>query len=205
VGADLVRRCLVLAADHELNASTYVARCVASTGASPYGAVIAALEALSGPDHGGQANEAELLLRDPLAARDVRSLLARRLQRGHRGFAGQSCPGFGHPLYPGGDPRGAHLLQVLSTPKLARRSGAVLKVIREAAQIVDRPPNFDLGLAAVSVVLGLPAGSGLAMFLVGRSVGWVAHCIEQYATGAIIRPRARYVGVLPVEGEMSSG
>jgi citrate synthase len=203
-GADLVRRALVLSADHELNASTYVARCVASTGASPYGAVIAAIEALSGPRHGGQATADEFLLRELMQASDIKSVLARHLQRGPLGFAGEAVPGFGHPLYPGGDPRAAHLLQTLSAPRLVRRAGAALKVIREAATIVERPPNFDLALAAVSAVLKLPPGSALAMFLIGRSVGWAAHCIEQYASGAIIRPRARYVGVLPVEGEKVS-
>ena len=57
--------------------------------------------------------------------------------------------------------------------------------------------SVDFALGLVSVVLKLPPSSGLGMFLVGRSVGWIAHAIEQYATGTLIRPRARYVGVLP--------
>ncbi len=105
-GADLIRRCLVLAADHELNTSTFVARCVASTAASPYAAVIAAMGALGGPRHGGQTSHVENLLRDLVGARDVMGAFTARLQRdGLPGFGGESIPGFGHPLYPGGDVR----------------------------------------------------------------------------------------------------
>ena len=190
-GADIIRRCLVLTADHELNASTYVARCVASTGASPYAAVIAALGALSGPRHGGQTSEVETMLRSLMGARDVMGVLSARLQRGER------IPGFGHPLYPDGDPRGAAILTALNAPKLARRSGPILKLARQLSDLTGRPPNVDFALGAVSIVLNLPSGTGLGLFLVGRTVGWIAHAIEQYATGTLIRPRARYVGILP--------
>src|ERR1700683_545738 len=78
-GADLIRRCLVLAADHELNTSTFVARCVASTAASPYAAVIAALGALAGPRHGGQTSHVENLLRDLINAQDVMGAFTARL------------------------------------------------------------------------------------------------------------------------------
>ena len=82
--ADLVRRCLVLAADHELNASTYVGRCIASTGASPYAVILGALGALSGPRHGGETSKVEVLLREVLGTGNVQSAVAERLQRGER-------------------------------------------------------------------------------------------------------------------------
>ncbi len=76
----------------------------------------------------------------------------------------------------------------------------MLKVGRDIAQLIGRRPNIDFALGAVSRVLGLPRGSGLGMFLLGRTAGWIAHAIEQYASGTLIRPRARYVGVQPETG-----
>ena len=189
--ADLVRRCLVLAADHELNASTYVARCIASTGASPYAVILGALGALSGPLHGGATSNAEAFLREALASGDVRGPVAARLQRGER------VPGFGHPLYPDGDPRGAHIMAAVRASRYGRRAQKAIAVSRGVSELIGRHPNVDFALAMTSVVLGLPLGAGLGMFLVGRSVGWIAHAIEQYSTGHLIRPRARYVGLMP--------
>src|SRR5205814_3744299 len=107
-GADLVRRCLVLIADHELNPSTFVARCVASTGATPYAVVSAALGALSGDRHGGETARAEGLLRELLEGDDPMLVMTGRLARGER------LPGFGHPLYPEGDPRAVAILAALA-------------------------------------------------------------------------------------------
>ena len=188
---DLVRRCLVLAADHELNASTYVARCIASTGASPYAAVLGALGALSGPRHGGETSKVESLLREVQQRRDVKGSIAERLQRGER------IPGFGQPLYPNGDPRGVHILHAIKASKYGRQSQKVLDFGDEIVGLIGRRPTVDFALGLVSIVLKLPPGSGLGIFMVGRTVGWIAHAIEQYATHALIRPRARYVGPLP--------
>jgi citrate synthase len=190
-GSDLVRRCLVLATDHELNASTYVARCIASTGASPYAALLGALGALSGPRHGGETDRVEALLRETLRTGDVRGAVAERLQRGER------IAGFGHPLYPDGDPRCEDILGAVKASRYGRRSRSLLDTRRLVAEMIGRPPNIDFALGLVSIVLRLPPGSGLGMFLVGRSVGWIAHAMEQYAAGTLIRPRARYVGPLP--------
>src|SRR5581483_11424542 len=121
-GSDLVRRCLVLATDHELNASTYVARCIASTGASPYAALLGALGALSGPRHGGETDRVETLLREALRTEDVRSVVAARLQRGER------IAGFGHPLYPDGDPRCRHILEAVKASRHGRRSEGLLDI-----------------------------------------------------------------------------
>src|ERR1700730_330753 len=93
-GADLLRRCLVLIADHELNPSTFVARCVASTAATPYAVISAALSALSGRLHGGETARAEGLLYEVVEAEDPMAVMAGRLARGER------LPGFGQPLYP---------------------------------------------------------------------------------------------------------
>jgi citrate synthase len=76
-----------------------------------------------------------------------------------------------------------------------------VKAFAEAAtSTTGEFPNVDFGLAAVARVLRLPPGSPLILFAIGRSVGWIGHAIEQYATGQLIRPRAKYVGVPPGTG-----
>ena len=63
--------------------------------------------------------------------------------------------------------------------------------------IGERQPNIDFALVAASRILGLPQGSALGLFALGRSVGWIAHALEQHETGSLIRPRTRYVGATP--------
>lgn len=190
--ADLVRRVLVLCADHELNVSSFTARCAASAGASPYGAVIAALAALEGPKHGGASARAEAMLRGLRRERSLHPALAARLQRGER------IDGFGHPLYPDGDPRATAMFEWLraSCPR-APELRFVQGVARAASALTGEHPNLDFALASVARVLGLPSGAPLMLFAIGRTVGWIGHALEQYATGQLIRPRARYVGATP--------
>jgi len=191
-GADLLRRCLVLIADHELNPSTFVARCVASTGATPYAVVLAALSALSGSRHGGETARVEGLFRELVEAQDPIAVMTPRLVRGDR------LPGFGQLLYPEGDPRAIAILAAL-----ARAAPEVHTLAETAAEIglrlTGRHPNVDFALAAASTGLGLPRNAALGLFIVGRTVGWIAHAIEQYESGILIRPRARYLGPAPEE------
>jgi citrate synthase len=192
-GADLLRRCLVLIADHELNPSTFVARCVASTGAAPYAVVAAALSGLSGRRHGGETARADRLLRELLENDDPRAAMTGRLARGER------LPGFGQPLYPHGDPRAAAILAALA--QVSPETYASAQTAAEIGfRLIGRHPNVDFALAAAAIGLGLPRGSGLGLFIVGRTVGWIAHAIEQYESGILIRPRARYLGPRPEEG-----
>jgi citrate synthase len=191
-GAELLRCCLVLIADHELNPSTFVARCVASTGATPYAVVTAALSALSGRLHGGETARAEGLLRELSEGGDPITVMAGRLTRGER------LPGFGQPLYPEGDPRAVAILAALAqaapeTHALAEKAG------KTGLRLIGRRPNVDFALAAAALGLGLPRDGALAMFIIGRTVGWIAHAIEQYESGLLIRPRARYLGPRPGE------
>ena len=191
-GADLIRRCLVLLADHELNASTFVARCVASTGATPYLVATAALSALSGDRHGGETARAEGLLRELLEGDDPMGVMAGRLGRGER------LPGFGQPLYPEGDPRATAILAALA--QSAPEVHALAERAAEAGlRLSGRRRNVDFALAAVAIGLGLPRNAGLGLFVIGRTVGWIAHAIEQYESGILIRPRARYLGPRPAE------
>jgi citrate synthase len=193
-GADLIRRCLVLLADHELNASTFVARCVASTGATPYAVVSGALAALSGRRHGGASASAEALLHEIAERDDPLAVMAARLARN------EMLPGLGHPLYPDGDPRAAALLNAAMAAIPASRP-LIEAAVAAARQLVPQPPNVDFALAAATTALGLPQGTALAIFILGRTVGWIAHAIEQYQSGVLIRPRARYTGPRPVAAE----
>ncbi|MBV8506679.1 MAG: helix-turn-helix domain-containing protein [Alphaproteobacteria bacterium] len=193
---DILRRCLVLIADHELNASTFVARCVASTGATPYAVVSAALGALSGRRHGGASARAEALFAEIARSGDPMVVMAERLARG------EDLPAFGQFLYPNGDPRAAAILDaIVRTVPEAR--DLIETAASAGTRLTGRRPNVDFALAAAATGLGLPQNSALALFVIGRTVGWIAHAIEQYDSGVLIRPRARYAGPRPEQGTAS--
>ena len=183
-GADLIRRMLVLVADHELNPSAFAARVAASTGASLSASALAGLATLSGPRHGG-------------ATAAVRTFAAEAVQLGPRAAIAnrlvedRSLPGFGHMLYPDDDPRAAALLERFKPPP-------ELQALRDAVQdVAGIAPNVDFALMAASQALRLPPDAPFALFLVARCAGWIAHAIEQGAADTLIRPRARYVGPEP--------
>jgi citrate synthase len=182
--ADLIRRMLVLVADHELNASAFAARVTASTGASLAAASLAGLATLSGPRHGG-ATAAVRTFAAEAGRVGAREAIGRRL------VEDRSLPGFGHPLYPQGDPRAAALLARFAPPApLTALNAAVVAVTGRAATI-------DFALVAACEALGLPTDAPFALFAVARCAGWIAHAIEQGQSEALIRPRARYVGPEP--------
>lgn len=190
--ADLVRAALVLCADHELNVSAFAARVVASTGAHLHATVCAGLSALSGPRHGGATARAYALIADARDAASPRDFIAERLQRG------DDLPGFGHALYPHGDPRAAELLARLRARHGGEPAMHELDAIVHAAEDTSgQRPNIDLMLAAICHANALPATPALVMFAAGRLAGWLAHALEQQAMGKLIRPRARYAGVEP--------
>jgi citrate synthase len=191
-GTDVLRSALILCVDHELNVSSFTARCVASAGADPYAVVVAGLSALAGSKHGGSGARVEAMLRSVRNERDLRAALAARLRRGER------LDGFGHPLYAAGDPRAAMLIDILRERYAASAEMRFIVTFEKAAAALLREkPNIDFALAALARVLRLPAGSPLVVFATGRTIGWIGHAIEQYATDHLIRPRAKYVGVLP--------
>jgi citrate synthase len=191
-GADVMRTALILCADHELNVSAFTARCVASAGSSPYAVAIAGLAALEGTRHGGASARVESMLSSVRRTRDLPRAIAERLRRGER------LDGFGHRLYPSGDPRAAALLALLREryPSSTELS-FVLEFAKAAMAVLGEPPNVDFALAAVARVLRLPPGAPLTLFAIGRTIGWIGHAIEQYTTGELIRPRAKYIGVIP--------
>ena len=188
----LINAALILCADHELNVSAFTARCVASAGATPYAAVAAGLAALGGTRHGGQTELVEALLREVGDGGEARSALAGRLRRG------EGIPGFGHSLYPEGDPRGRELLRLAAGARPRSPHVALAQDVSEVARgLIREEPTLDLGLVALARVLGLPPGAPLALFALGRTIGWIGHAIEQYEDGSLIRPRARYTGEGP--------
>ncbi|RZA33258.1 MAG: citrate synthase, partial [Lysobacteraceae bacterium] len=190
--ADLVRAALVLCADHELNVSAFAARVVASTGAHLHATVCSGLAALSGPRHGGATARAHALIADAGEASSVRDFIETRWQRG------DDLPGFGHALYPQGDPRAAEILARLrrtqaGSPMLSRLE----EIIAVTEEISGQRPNIDFLLASICQVHGLLATPALVIFAAGRLAGWIAHALEQQELGRLIRPRARYTGVAP--------
>jgi citrate synthase len=183
--AELIRVALVLCADHELNASAFAVRVVASTGASLAACVSAGLSALSGPRHGGTTSLVEILFEETERFGNAAGLVRERLRRG------DMLPGFGHPLYRDGDPRATALLALL--PPDSTRDA-----LREAMDAIGgRLPNVDFALVSLRRALRLKPGSALALFAIARTAGWIAHALEQQADEKLIRPRARYSGPAP--------
>lgn len=179
--ADAVRRALVLLADHELNASTFAVRVTVSTGASLASGVLAGLATLSGPLHGR-------------AAAGVVELTRTGRQRGMRTAVGEwltygrALSGFGHPLYPEGDVRAEALLRAFAIPPEYQQLRAAVD------ELAGERPNIDFALAAMTACFRLPPDAPLVLFALARSIGWLAHAMEQASAGHLIRPRARYVG-----------
>jgi citrate synthase len=177
-----VQSALILCADHELNVSTFTARCVASAGSTLYASVGAGLAALNGPKHGGATKRVKALLRDLRAAQSLERELAERLARG------EQVPGFGHELYPDGDPRGAKLLELAGG---AGESFAV-EAVETLRRRTGKHPNVDFGLVALCEAWNLPDNAPFTLFALGRTAGWIAHAIEEHSRDTLIRPRARY-------------
>lgn len=179
-GADLLRRTLVLVADHELNPSSFSARVTASTGAPLAACALSGYATLSGPRHGEASARALSYLQQAL-----------RHDRKNTEFAMEPWPGsipaIGHALYPSGDPRAKALLRWM------KLEPAVKRVIKQAEQEAENAANIDMALAALCLRLNLPDDAPFLIFAAGRMVGWIAHAIEQALSGKPIRPRAKYL------------
>lgn len=192
--AELLRAALVLCADHELNASTFTVRCITSTGMHLFGAAAGGLAALGGPRHGGETARVAALFEEAARADDLHRYLAQRLAADELG-ATPKLPGFGHPLYPDGDPRARLLLDMLAQHASARSPMDEVDALAHAvAETTGARPTLDYALAAIERVLALPRGAAFTLFAAARVTGWIAHALEQNADGRLIRPRARYVG-----------
>ncbi|PRY20823.1 citrate synthase [Pseudosporangium ferrugineum] len=184
---------LVLLADHDLAASTYAARVAASTRAHPYAVVGAGLAALDGPLHGAASGLVVEMLAEAVRTGDAVGTVSRQLR------AGGGVPGFGHPLYPGGDPRAAALLALVTA--LPAGPGVLAAIGEVAAAMASRAaaaPDIDYALAALTLVTGMRPDAGEAIFAIARTAGWLAHAIEEYGDEpSRFRPHGRYAGRLP--------
>ncbi len=189
---DLINTALIYCADHELNVSTFTARTVASAEANPYAAVSAGLSALQGKKHGGFTERVDLFFREIGTPDNAYQTIANRLKRG------AIIPGFGHPLYPEGDPRGRELLTqitaVFPQSPAVQLAQSVCKILKE---LNNSTPNIDFALVALAWAANLPRHAPLALFAIGRTAGWIGHIIEQYNQNQMIRPRAKYNGIRP--------
>jgi citrate synthase len=195
--AEMLDTCLVLHADHTMNASTFAARVCAATLSDMHSAVVAAIGTLKGPLHGG-ANEQVMVgletLRsaggDPLEA--VSSQIADRLRQGEK------IMGFGHRVYKAEDPRAAYLRQMSAELGAASGDDTYYRMSKRMEEVVFAEkglyPNVDFYAATVYHYLGIPTDLFTPVFSVSRMAGWTAHVIEQHADNRLIRPDSEYIG-----------
>ncbi|MBV9291494.1 MAG: citrate synthase [Frankiales bacterium] len=187
--------CLVLHADHTMNASTFAARVCAATLSDMHSAVTAAVATLKGPLHGG-ANEQVMRTLESIGSVDgvdaaVRDILG----------SGQKIMGFGHRVYRTEDPRATHLRRL--SQQLGERAGDTRWYEMSAAMeatVMDVKglyPNVDFYAASVYRSLGIPTDLFTPVFAVSRMAGWTAHVMEQHADNRLIRPDSEYVGEPP--------
>lgn len=191
--AQIFDTCLVLHADHTMNASTFAARVCAATLSDMHSAVVAALGTLKGPLHGG-ANEQVMRTLEAVQGsgasveEDVRARLAK----------GEKIMGFGHRVYKTEDPRATHLRRM--SEQLAEATGdpTFYSMSHRMEQVVfDEKglyPNVDFYAASVYHYLGIPTDIFTPVFSISRMAGWTAHVIEQHQDNRLIRPGSEYVG-----------
>jgi citrate synthase len=183
---------LVLYAEHELNASTFTSRVVASTLSDMHSAVSAAIGALKGPLHGG-AGEAVMRTLEEIGQPDNADAFTRQALAEKRRLMG-----FGHRVYKAGDPR-AKILRTLAA-KACRNSAEAgwFETALKLHEAVNREkgliPNVDFYSAPLFKALGIPVDLFVPVIAVSRIAGWTANLLEQYADNRLIRPRADYVG-----------
>ncbi len=195
----------VSAAEHGMNASTFTARVIASTGADVAAAISGAIGAMSGPLHGGAPSRVLGMVEEIERTGDAQGYVKGVLDRGER------LMGFGHRVYRAEDPR-ARVLR-----RTARQLGAprfeVAEALEQAAlkELRERRPdrvletNVEFWAAVVLDFAEVPASLFTSMFTCARLAGWSAHVLEQKRTGRLIRPSARYIGAGPRKPEEVHG
>lgn len=185
----LLNAALVLLADHDIAASTLAARVAASTRANPYAVVGAGLAALDGPFHGAASGLAYALLQEAIISEEPISTVADRLR------VDGLIPGFGHALYPDGDPRATALLAMLPDGEVRDVAAHLVDAVESRS---GTRPNVDFALAALSLQNDMPPDAGEAIFAVARTAGWLAHALEEYAARpSRFRPVGQYSGTAP--------
>src|SRR5262245_10741695 len=144
---------------------------------------------MTGPRHGGASDRVEAMVDEVGDPRRADAVIAARASRG------EAIPGFGHPLYPSGDPRVPPLIEAAeSVARKSKKLAVVLSVADAMRRARREPPNLDFGLVAVARALDLPKGAGSVLFSIGRTAGWAAHALEQPEAGQIGRAVGRARG-----------
>jgi citrate synthase len=184
--------CLVLHADHELNASAFSARVTSSTLSGIYSSVMAAIGTLKGELHGGANEQVMRMLLEIGSPKRLEAYLDDALA------AKRKVMGFGHRVYKEGDPRAAILKKMSAEltaetgrPELYEMSAAIEEYMAERKGLI---PNVDFYSATVYYSMGIPIDLFTPLFAASRVAGWCAHVLEQYANNRIYRPRGKYVG-----------
>jgi citrate synthase len=202
--------CLVLHADHTMNASTFAARVCAATLSDMHSAVTAAIGTLKGPLHGG-ANEQVMKVLESLqsgagASADLGEVVAQSVRE--RLDRGEKLMGFGHRVYRTEDPRATHLRrmseqlgQLAGDTTYFEMSRAMERAVMDAKGLY---PNVDFYAASVYHALGIPTDLFTPVFAISRMSGWTSHVIEQHLDNRLIRPDSEYIGpknqkVVPID------
>jgi citrate synthase len=189
----IMDECLVLHADHTMNASTFTARVIAATLSDMHSAITGAMGALRGPLHGG-ANEAVMhtLLEIDGGPDAVETFVRAELD------AGRKLMGFGHRVYTTEDPRATHLrklseelAELAGEPRFYEMSRRMEAAVLDAKGLY---PNVDFFAATVYHTLGIPVDLFTPVFAISRMSGWTAHVIEQHEDNRLIRPDSDYTG-----------
>jgi citrate synthase len=193
-GVKALNAALIVMADHDLAVSTMAGRVAASARAHPYAVVSAALGAFDGPLHGAAGSHAYRLLTDALASGDPVAAYADRLRT--QGWV----EGFGHRSYPEGDPRAIVLLDLLAQADIPPEVRAAADGLVETARRQGPDwPNVDFALPLLAHAYGMVPDAGEVIFILGRTVGWIAHALEEYEEPALrFRFQGTYRGVAPV-------
>jgi citrate synthase len=190
--------CLVLHADHTMNASTFAARVCAATLSDMHSAVVAAIGTLKGPLHGGANEQVMRTLTEirATAPADPEGAVEHEVVR--RLAAGEKIMGFGHRVYKTEDPRATHLRAMSAELAEAAGDDTFYRMSRRMEEVVMAEkglyPNVDFYAATVYHFLGIPADLFTPVFSVSRMAGWTAHVIEQHADNRLIRPDSEYIG-----------
>lgn len=188
--ADVIRiidAALVLSAENELSPPAFAARICASTGADLYACISSALQVQSGPMQVGGTADVEIML---AALTTANAGLATR----PAGYARTGLPCFNHPLY-ARDPRAVALLELVAGLDQPRAgTSEILDFIERTDRESGQYPNIFAALVVIACAIGLPPGTAALIHTIGRTSGWLAHVVEQRLTGAMLRPRAKYVG-----------
>ena len=187
--------CLILHADHGLNASTFAARVTIATLSDLYSAMVTAIGTLKGPLHGGANEEVMIMLREIGAIDRVESYVMDRLARKDR------IMGFGHRVYKAIDPRATYLKTFSKQVATDTGNLGLYEMSRRIEEIMAREvaakgiyPNVDFYSATTYHSIGIDLDLFTCMFAMSRIAGWAGHCIEQLDGNRLIRPAAAYVG-----------